>query len=114
MSLVNLDQVVTHYTLSTHPRNRSIIDLTDKRTGELAFIKIRHKVADMYAISLVDPKTFVAYAETHCKSATTRSRSIVLHCGDEKKKDDIDVAFKETSRIGFEWCFEWANEKYRW
>ncbi|KAI9270748.1 hypothetical protein BDA99DRAFT_434572 [Phascolomyces articulosus] len=77
-------------------------------------MKIRHKVVDMYAISLVDPKTFAAYAETHCESATTRSRSIVLHCGDEKNKKDFEVVFKETGVFVFEWCFEWAGEKYRW
>ena len=55
MPLVNLEQVVTHYTLSTQPSNGTRIDLTNKHTGELAFIKIRHEVSDMYAISLVDP-----------------------------------------------------------
>ncbi|KAI9493496.1 hypothetical protein BDB00DRAFT_907121 [Zychaea mexicana] len=114
MTLANLDQVLTHYILSTHPLNGSITDLTNKNTGELAYIKIRHKVANMYAISLVDPKTFVAYAETHCKSATSRSRNIVLHCGDEQHKDDKEVTLRETSIFGFEWCFEWAGEQYRW
>ena len=56
----------------------------------------------------------MVYAETHCRSATTRSRTIILHCGDETTKDDKEVTLKDTSRVGFEWCFEWANEKYRW
>ncbi|KAI8358482.1 hypothetical protein EDC96DRAFT_483512 [Choanephora cucurbitarum] len=27
---------------------------------------------------------------------------------------DITIDFRETARIGFEWTFEWENQKYKW
>lgn len=53
-------EAVTHYTLASNPRNRSIIDVTNKRTGELSFMKLRHKLQSCYAISLVDPSKYNA------------------------------------------------------
>lgn len=26
----------------------------------------------------------------------------------------MEIDFKDTARLGFEWCFEWEGEKYRW
>lgn len=56
----NLDDFVTHYTLASHPRNKDIINIINKRTGKLAYIKIRHKAAaDFYSVSLVDPSKYI-------------------------------------------------------
>ncbi|CDH52419.1 predicted protein [Lichtheimia corymbifera JMRC:FSU:9682] len=102
---------VTHYTLSSHPRNPSIVDITERDSDSVAFIKIRHKIPDGYAVSLVDPKTFIPHAESQAKNATVRARSIVLHNTAGK---EMEIDFKDTARLGFEWCFEWEGEKYRW
>ena len=59
-----------------------------------------------------DLETFIPHAESQAKSATVRTRSIVLHGTAEKREMEID--FKDTARLGFEWCFEWEGEKYRW
>lgn len=40
-----------------------------------------------------------------------RARSIVLHNTAGK---EMEIDFKDTARLGFEWCFEWEGEKYRW
>ncbi|GAN04234.1 hypothetical protein MAM1_0058c03694 [Mucor ambiguus] len=98
-------------TNSVHPRNRAIIDVKDKKSGELRFIKIRHRLSKFYAVSLVDPVTFEVWAETQVKSATARIKPIILHLDN---KQDTTVELKDTSRIGFEWTFAWEGEKYRW
>lgn len=108
---LTIDDVVTHYVLSSHPRNRAIIDVKDKKSGELRFIKIRHRLSKFYAVSLVDPVTFEVWAETQVKSATARIKPIILHLDN---KQDPTVELKDTSRIGFEWTFSWEGEKYRW
>ncbi|GAA5804796.1 hypothetical protein HPULCUR_010303 [Helicostylum pulchrum] len=110
---LTIDDVVTHYILSSHPRNRAIIDIKNKKTGELRFIKIRHRLSKFYAVSLVDPVTFEVWAETQVKSATARVKPIILHLG-ESNKNDTPVELRDTSRIGFEWSFIWEGEKYRW
>lgn len=110
---LTIDDVVTHYVLSSHPRNRAIIDIKNKKTGELRFIKIRHRLSKFYAVSLVDPVTFEVWAETQVKSASTRIKPIILHL-DENNKNDTPVELRDTSRIGFEWSFIWEGEKYRW
>ncbi|KAI7883224.1 hypothetical protein K492DRAFT_159547 [Lichtheimia hyalospora FSU 10163] len=79
-------------------------------TLQLSYIKIRHNFDDNYAISLVDPESFIPCAESHSISATERSRSIVLH-----DKQAIEVQFTDTSsRIGFQWSFDWEGDQYRW
>ncbi|CAO3616626.1 unnamed protein product [Mucor fragilis] len=108
---LTIEDVVTHYVLSSHPRNRAIIDIKDKKSGELRFIKIRHRLSKFYAVSLVDPVTFEVWAETQVKSATARIKPIILHLDN---KQDTTVELKDTSRIGFEWTFAWEGEKYRW
>ncbi|KAI7889765.1 uncharacterized protein EV154DRAFT_552769 [Mucor mucedo] len=110
---LTIDDVVTHYVLSSHPRNRAIIDIKNKKTGELRFIKIRHRLSKFYAVSLVDPVTFEVWAETQVKSASSRIKPIILHL-DENNKNDTPVELRDSSRIGFEWSFIWEGEKYRW
>ncbi|ORZ19853.1 hypothetical protein BCR42DRAFT_323607 [Absidia repens] len=106
--MISVDDSVTHYILARHPRNRAIVDIKNKRTNELRFIKIRHRLANFYAVSLVDPKTFDVWAETQVKSASARLKPITL----QGYKDS--VALKDTSLFGFEWTFEWENQKYKW
>ncbi|KAI8081733.1 uncharacterized protein BX664DRAFT_268688 [Halteromyces radiatus] len=106
--MFSIDDSVTHYTLERHPRNRAIVDIRNKRTGELGFIKIRHRLANFYAVSLIDPKTFDVRAETQVKSAGARLKPITLQGYKES------VALKDTSIFGFEWSFEWENQKYKW
>ncbi|KAG0163050.1 hypothetical protein DFQ28_005067 [Apophysomyces sp. BC1034] len=101
-------KIVSQYTLCTHPRNRAIVDIKNKTTGVLSFIKIRHRLPDIYAVSLVDPRTFEVWAETQTKSATARVKAIVL------PTKNIEVQLRDTSRIGFEWAFEWEGEQYHW
>ncbi|KAK4511805.1 uncharacterized protein ATC70_003804 [Mucor velutinosus] len=108
---LTIEDVVTHYVLSSHPRNRAIIDVKDKKSGELRFIKIRHRLSKFYAVSLVDPVTFEVWAEIQVKSAAARIKPIILHLDN---KQDTTVELKDTSRIGFEWTFAWEGEKYRW
>ncbi|KAI9315136.1 hypothetical protein BX666DRAFT_360181 [Dichotomocladium elegans] len=106
---------VTHYTLSTHPRNPSIIELREKATENLAYIKIRHKIPEGYSISLVNPSTFVPFAESQSKNAAARSRSIVLREGAVGPNSKaVEVMFNDSSFFGFEWAFEWENQRYRW
>ncbi|CAO3619368.1 unnamed protein product [Mucor hiemalis] len=109
---LTIDDVVTHYILSNHPKNRALIDIKNKKTGELRFIKIRHRLSKFYAVSLVDPVTFEVLAETQVKSASARIKPIILHLDDNKK--DTPVELRDSSRIGFEWSFVWEGEKYRW
>ncbi|KAI8369947.1 hypothetical protein BD560DRAFT_123127 [Blakeslea trispora] len=105
------DDVVTHYVLSSHPRNKAIIDVKNKKTGQLCFIKIRHRLPKFYAVSLVDPVTFQACADTQAASATSRVKPITIHLDNDT---DATIDFRETARISFEWSFEWENEKYKW
>ncbi|KAI8387974.1 uncharacterized protein BYT42DRAFT_558455 [Radiomyces spectabilis] len=49
MISLDIHDAVTQYVLSSHPRNRAIIDIKNKRTGELSFIKIRHRLSNFYA-----------------------------------------------------------------
>lgn len=109
---LTIDDVVTHYILSSHPRNKAIIDIKNKKTGVIRFIKIRHRMSKFYAVSLVDPVTFEVWAETQVKSASARIKPIILHTGENK--NDTPVELRDTSRIGFEWSFVWEGEKYRW
>lgn len=109
---LTIDDVVTHYVLSNHPKNRALIDIKNKKTGDLRFIKIRHRLSKFYAVSLVDPVTFEVLAETQVKSASARLKPIILHLDENKK--DTPVELRDTSRIGFEWSFVWEGEKYRW
>lgn len=110
---LTIEDVVTHYILSSHPTNRAIIDIKDKKSGDLRYIKIRHRLPKFYAVSLVDPVTFEVWAETQAKSASTRTKPIVLH-SENKDAKDTSVEFRESSRIGFEWTFSWEGEKYKW
>ncbi|KAF7728465.1 hypothetical protein EC973_006018 [Apophysomyces ossiformis] len=104
----HMANLVSQYALCAHPRNRAIVDVKNKSTGELSFIKIRHRLPDFYAVSLVDPRTFEVWAETQTKSVTTRVKTIVLPL------KDIEVQLRDTSRIGFEWSFDWEGERYHW
>ncbi|KAI9305808.1 hypothetical protein BJ944DRAFT_230056 [Cunninghamella echinulata] len=106
--MLSVEDSVTHYTLSRHPRNRAIIDITNKKTSQLQFIKIRHRLANFYAVSLVDPKSFNAWAETQVKSASTKLKPITL----QGYKQSIPL--KDTSIFGFEWSFEWEDQKFKW
>jgi hypothetical protein len=108
---LTIDEFVTSYILSSHPRNKAIVDIKNKATGEICFIKIRHRLSKFYAVSLVDPVTFEVWAETQVKSATTRIKPIILHLDN---KTDVSVEFRDSSRLGFEWTFAWEGEKYRW
>ena len=130
--------IAVQYDLDIHPCNASIINITNKMSRELSYIKIRHNFDDNYAISLVDPgthknthivdaillhpihqclfflyehtETFIPCAESHSISATERSRSIVL-----QDKQAIEVLFTDiSSRIGFQWSFDWEGDQYRW
>lgn len=67
-----MDDVVTHYTLSHNPHNKAIIDVKNKRAGDLAFMKIRYKLADIYAVSIIDPGASM-YIRYYCASAATES-----------------------------------------
>lgn len=109
---LTIDDVVTHYILSNHPKNGALIDIKNKKTGDLRFIKIRHRLSKFYAVSLVDPVTFEVLAETQVKSASAKLKPIILHLDENKK--DTPVELRDTSRIGFEWSFVWEGEKYRW
>ncbi|KAI8082559.1 uncharacterized protein B0P05DRAFT_537520 [Gilbertella persicaria] len=106
-----MDHVVSHYIFSSHPRNKAIVDIKNKKTGQLCFIKIRHRLSKFYAVSLVDPVTFEASVEIQAPSATSRVKPMTLHFDN---KTDILIDFRETARLGFEWSFEWEGEKYRW
>lgn len=106
---LTIDDIVTHYILSSHPKNKAIVDIKDKNTGDLRYIKIRHRLSKFYAVSLVDPVTFEVWAETQAKSATAKTKPIVLHL-----EEDTPVELRDTSRLGFEWTFSWEGEKYRW
>lgn len=53
-------------------------------------------------------ETFDVWAETQVKSAGARLKPITL----QGYKDS--VALKDTSLFGFEWSFEWENQKYKW
>lgn len=114
---LTIDDIVTHYILSSHPKNKAIVDIKEKQTGELKYIKIRHRLSKFYAVSLVDPVTFEVWAETQAKSATAKIKPIVLHLQQQPNTNatvDTPVEFRDTSRIGFEWTFTWEGEKYRW
>lgn len=110
---LTIEDVVTHYILSSHPKNKAIVDIKDKKTGDLRYIKIRHRLPKFYSVSLVDPVTFEAWAETQAKSASTRIKPIVLHAT-KKDEHDVSVDFRESSRIVFEWTFSWEGETYKW
>lgn len=108
--VLTIDDIVTHFVLSSHPRNRAIVDIKEKKTNKLRYIKIRHRLS-IYAVSLVSPITFDVMAEVQAKNALTKSKLIILHF---ETKPDIQVELRETSRIGFEWTFIWEGERYRW
>lgn len=65
--MFSVDDSVTHYTLARHPRNQAIIDIKNKRTNELRYIKIRHRLANFYAVSLVDPSKQCRMVNTFLK-----------------------------------------------
>jgi hypothetical protein len=109
MSLT-VDDVVTHYLFSSHPRNRAIVDIKNKKTGDIKFIKIRHRLENFYAVSLVDPISFEVYAETQTKTTGAKVKPIVIHGTPE----DTQAELRGSSRIGFEWSFDWEGEKYKW
>jgi hypothetical protein len=114
---LTIDDVVTHYVLSSHPKNKAIVDIKDKKSGDMRYIKIRHRLPKFYAVSLVDPVTFEVRAETQVKSASARVKPIVLHTENKDSTDakhDTSVEFRESSRIVFEWVFSWEGEKYKW
>lgn len=67
-------------------------------------------VHDINAHPTVFQETFDVYVEVEARHVTARERTITL------KKGGVDrvVPFRETARIGFEWSFEWNDQKYRW
>ncbi|KAI8967567.1 hypothetical protein BDF20DRAFT_806305, partial [Mycotypha africana] len=77
---------------------------------------IRHRLSKFYAVSLVDPRTFEVQAETQVKSASSKLKTILLHCPatEQQQQQDTSVELKDTSKIGFEWCFTWEGERYKW
>ncbi|ORZ23140.1 hypothetical protein BCR42DRAFT_404066 [Absidia repens] len=106
--MISTDDSVTWYTLARHPRNHALVDIRNKTTNELRFIKIRHRLTNFYAVSIIDPKTFDVRAETQVKSSSARLKPITLQGYQES------VSLKDTSIFGFEWSFEWENQKYKW
>lgn len=108
---LTIDDFVTHYILSSHPRNKAIVDIKDKTTGKVRYIKIRHRLPEIYAISLVDPITFEVWAETQVKSAAAKIKPIILRLDN---RNDTIIDLRDSSRIGFEWSFVWEGEKYKW
>lgn len=70
---------VTHYTLSSHPRNPSIVDITERDSDTVAFIKIRHKIPDGYAVSLVDPSNVFIYISRVLSWACTNNKRLIHH-----------------------------------
>lgn len=63
------------YDLDIHSYNASIIHITNTKTRELSYIKIRHNFDDNYAISLVDPGTLM----TKCIAFILQG--LMLHMG---------------------------------
>lgn len=137
MSEVAFETTTILYDLQIHPSRASTIYITNKMTRELSYIKLRHDLDDKYAIDLVDPgtitrfivhafailliqnecftrehvETFKSCAESHSISTTERSRSILLH----NKQATEEIPFTNTSsRIGFQWSFDWEGDQYRW
>ncbi|CAO3617807.1 unnamed protein product [Cunninghamella blakesleeana] len=106
--MTTLEETVNYYTLSRHPRNCAIIDITNKKTGQLQFIKIRHRLENFYAVSIVEPKSFDVWAETQVKSASAKIKPITLQGYLQS------ISLKDTSIFGFEWSFEWENQKFKW
>ncbi|KAI8891307.1 hypothetical protein K501DRAFT_166840 [Backusella circina FSU 941] len=78
----------------------------------MKYIKIRHRLDNFYAVSLVDPVSFEVLAEIQVKSATARTKPIILHSEDKTKGNKVEL--RGASRIGFEYSFDWEGEKYRW
>ncbi|KAI9250627.1 hypothetical protein BY458DRAFT_482722 [Sporodiniella umbellata] len=106
-----IDDVVTQYLLSSHPRNRAIVDIKSKKSNELQYIKIRHRLTKFYSVSLVNPINFEVMAEVQANSATAKIKPIMLR---NENGQDIRIEIRDTSKIGFEWCFVWEGEKYKW
>ncbi|KAI8066523.1 hypothetical protein BC940DRAFT_302362 [Gongronella butleri] len=106
--MLPVEDAVTYFTLSRHPKNRSLVDIKNKSTGDLCYIKIRHRLANFYALSLVNPKTFEVQAETQVKGANARVKPITLQGYKQA------IILKDTSVFGFEWSFEWEKQKFKW
>ncbi|KAL0074098.1 hypothetical protein F4703DRAFT_1372257 [Phycomyces blakesleeanus] len=100
---------VTHYTFALHPRNRAIVNILNKNTGKLCFIKVRHRIEDLYAISLICADTFKIKSETQLQNPSVRKRPLTIHGNIDK-----EVVVRDSSRLGFEWQFEWENTKFCW
>ncbi|ORX62852.1 hypothetical protein DM01DRAFT_1379463 [Hesseltinella vesiculosa] len=106
--MLSVEDSVKHLTLSRHPKNRSLVDIKNKRTNELCYIKIRHRLANFYALSVVDPTTFEVQAETQVKGASARVKPITLQGYKEA------VLLKDSSMFGMEWSFEWEKQRFKW
>ncbi|KAI8974466.1 hypothetical protein BDB01DRAFT_838692 [Pilobolus umbonatus] len=109
-----IDDIIIHYIFSTDPRNRAFVDIKNKKTGEHRYIKIRHRLSQFYAISLVDPMTFDICAETQVKSVSSRQKPIVIHDTVNTSNKDIQITLYDASRISLEWNFEWQGERLKW
>jgi hypothetical protein len=75
-----------------------------KEGGNMYFMN--RKLTTMFLLFNIE--TFDVWAETQVKSASARLKPITL----QGYKDS--VALKDTSLFGFEWSFEWENQKYKW
>lgn len=98
-----------HFLLvAADPRNHSIIDVKHKATGEVWYRKLRHIVPNLYALSLIEPETYTVFTEIQSQSSASKEKIISLH------DPDALVRIRQNSRLGFEWTFDWKNEKLKW